>query len=192
MRVSCREVDRFVHWVERLGLEDAFLKFKGVIPGVLPVIHQCIEGLYAMRPQGSSPVMVVLPDERTCSTTSLKISIPCMILSKKTTSRDSLPCFTTTPYASNAEGRGPTWCNSLFEDNAEFGLGFRVSIDKQKEFAGELLKKLAPQIGDDVVAAILHADQSDEVGIYEHLVGDCNDVACCPGFNRSKRGRNRL
>ena len=73
----------------------------------------------------------------------------------------------TTPYCSNAEGRGPTWCNSLFEDNAEFGLGFRVSIDKQKEFAGELLKKLAPQIGDDVVAAILHADQSDEAGIYE-------------------------
>ena len=53
----------------------------------------------------------------------------------------------TTPYAKNAEGRGPAWCNSLFEDNAEFGLGFRVSIDKQKEFAGELLKKLAPQIG---------------------------------------------
>jgi pyruvate-ferredoxin/flavodoxin oxidoreductase len=73
----------------------------------------------------------------------------------------------TTPYSKNAEGRGPTWCNSLFEDNAEFGLGFRVSIDKQKEFAGELLKKLAPQIGDDSVAAILHADQSNEAGIYE-------------------------
>ena len=41
----------------------------------------------------------------------------------------------TTPYAKNKCGRGPTWCNSLFEDNAEFGLGFRVSIDKQKEFA---------------------------------------------------------
>ena len=49
----------------------------------------------------------------------------------------------TTPYAKNKCGRGPTWCNSLFEDNAEFGLGFRVSIDKQKEFAEELLKKLA-------------------------------------------------
>ena len=55
----------------------------------------------------------------------------------------------TTPYCKNKCGRGPTWCNSLFEDNAEFGLGFRVSIDKQKEFAGELLKKLSPQIGDD-------------------------------------------
>jgi len=72
----------------------------------------------------------------------------------------------TTPYCKNAEGRGPTWCNSLFEDNAEFGLGFRVSIDKQREFANESLKKLAPQLGDDLVAAVLHADQSDEVGIY--------------------------
>ncbi len=49
----------------------------------------------------------------------------------------------TTPYAKNGCGRGPTWCNSLFEDNAEFGLGFRVSIDKQQEFAAELVKKLA-------------------------------------------------
>ena len=47
----------------------------------------------------------------------------------------------TTPYATDECGRGPTWCNSLFEDNAEFGLGFRVSIDKQKEFAEELVKK---------------------------------------------------
>ena len=51
----------------------------------------------------------------------------------------------TTPYAKNNEGRGPTWNNSLFEDNAEFGLGFRVSIDKQKEFACELLRKLAAE-----------------------------------------------
>ena len=50
-----------------------------------------------------------------------------------------------------SSGRGPTWCNSLFEDNAEFGLGFRVSIDKQKEFACELLKQLAPQLGDELV-----------------------------------------
>ncbi len=49
----------------------------------------------------------------------------------------------TTPWAKNAEGRGPAWSNSLFEDNAEFGLGFRVSIDKQTEFARELVHKLA-------------------------------------------------
>ena len=73
----------------------------------------------------------------------------------------------TTPYAKNAEGRGPTWCNSLFEDNAEFGLGFRVSLDKQKEFATELVKQLAPQLGDDFVTGIVNADQSDEAGIYE-------------------------
>ncbi len=73
----------------------------------------------------------------------------------------------TTPYAKNADGRGPTWCNSLFEDNAEFGLGYRVSIDKQKEFAGELLQKLAPSIGQDLVTAILSANQIDEAGIYE-------------------------
>ena len=73
----------------------------------------------------------------------------------------------TTPYATNAQGRGPTWCNSLFEDNAEFGLGFRVSIDKQKEFAGELLQKLAGTVGVDLVDGILKADQSDEAGIYD-------------------------
>ena len=73
----------------------------------------------------------------------------------------------TTPYAMNAQGRGPAWCNSLFEDNAEFGLGFRVSIDKQKEFAGELLQKLAPALGQDLVDAILRADQSSEAGIYD-------------------------
>ena len=73
----------------------------------------------------------------------------------------------TTPYAKNAEGRGPAWCNSLFEDNAEFGLGFRVSLDKQKEFATELVKKLAPQLGDDLVTGIVNANQSDESGIYD-------------------------
>jgi pyruvate-ferredoxin/flavodoxin oxidoreductase len=73
----------------------------------------------------------------------------------------------TTPYAKNGCGRGPTWCNSLFEDNAEFGLGFRVSIDKQQEFAAELVKKLAPQLGDEFVTQILLADQADEAGIFE-------------------------
>lgn len=73
----------------------------------------------------------------------------------------------TTPYATDSCGRGPTWCNSLFEDNAEFGLGFRVSIDQQKQFAEELLKKLAPQLGDDFVTQIVNADQSDEAGIYD-------------------------
>jgi len=59
----------------------------------------------------------------------------------------------TTPWAKNAEGRGPAWSNSLFEDNAEFGLGFRISIDKQAEFARQLVQGMAPQIGEDFAAA---------------------------------------
>jgi pyruvate-ferredoxin/flavodoxin oxidoreductase len=73
----------------------------------------------------------------------------------------------TTPYAKNAEGRGPAWANSLFEDNAEFGLGFRVSIDKQQVFAGELLHGLSPQIGRGLTTEILNARQRDEADICE-------------------------
>jgi pyruvate-ferredoxin/flavodoxin oxidoreductase len=73
----------------------------------------------------------------------------------------------TTPYTMNADGRGPAWCNSLFEDNAEFGLGFRVSLDKQREIAGELLQKLAGTVGNDLADAILKADQKDEAGIFD-------------------------
>ncbi|ACK69708.1 pyruvate flavodoxin/ferredoxin oxidoreductase domain protein [Gloeothece citriformis PCC 7424] len=73
----------------------------------------------------------------------------------------------TTPWAQNAEHRGPTWSNSLFEDNAEFGLGFRVSIDKQSEFAVELLQTLASEIGETLVTDILNTSQKDEVEIYE-------------------------
>jgi pyruvate-ferredoxin/flavodoxin oxidoreductase len=73
----------------------------------------------------------------------------------------------TTPWATNAEGRGPAWSNSLFEDNAEFGFGFRLSIDKQKQFAEELVKRLASEIGDDLATAIVEAKQKDEADIYE-------------------------
>jgi pyruvate-ferredoxin/flavodoxin oxidoreductase len=73
----------------------------------------------------------------------------------------------TTPWAKNSEGRGPAWANSLFEDNAEFGLGFRLSIDKQTEFARELVLQLGSQIGDELAAAILSAPQKDEADIYE-------------------------
>jgi len=76
----------------------------------------------------------------------------------------------TTPWAQNLDGRGPAWCNSLFEDNAEFGLGFRLSIDKQKGFAEELIRALAPRIGEQLAGAILTADQKDEAGIYEQRV----------------------
>jgi len=73
----------------------------------------------------------------------------------------------TTPWTKNADGRGPAWSNSLFEDNAEFGLGIRVAIDKQQELAAELLRKLAGTVGDDLVAALLAAPQKDEADIYE-------------------------
>jgi pyruvate-ferredoxin/flavodoxin oxidoreductase len=72
-----------------------------------------------------------------------------------------------TPWAKNAEGRGPAWSNSLFEDNAEFGLGFRVSIDKQTEFAQELVRRLADDIGGNLATALLTAKQKDEADIYE-------------------------
>ncbi|MEN4012170.1 MAG: pyruvate:ferredoxin (flavodoxin) oxidoreductase [Bellilinea sp.] len=71
----------------------------------------------------------------------------------------------TTPWTVNRDGRGPAWSNSLFEDNAEFGLGMRLTIDKQSEFAAELLKALAPQIGQVLVDELLKADQTSESGI---------------------------
>ena len=73
----------------------------------------------------------------------------------------------TTPYTKDGNGRGPAWANSLFEDNAEFGLGFRVSLDKQQEFAGELLQQLSPQIGRGLVTEILNARQRDEADIFD-------------------------
>jgi pyruvate-ferredoxin/flavodoxin oxidoreductase len=72
----------------------------------------------------------------------------------------------TTPWTINHEGRGPAWSNSLFEDNAEFGFGMRLSLDKQEQFARELLKEIGPILGDDVLSqAILTAEQSTEAGI---------------------------
>ncbi len=73
----------------------------------------------------------------------------------------------TTPWAVNKEGRGPAWSNSLFEDNAEFGLGFRLAIDKHNEQAKELLQKLASEIDSDLVNDLMNADQKDEADIYE-------------------------
>jgi pyruvate-ferredoxin/flavodoxin oxidoreductase len=73
----------------------------------------------------------------------------------------------TTPWATNSEGRGPAWANSLFEDNAEFGLGFRLSIDKQRAFAEELLRKLAHTVGTSLADAIIDSKQNDEAEIFE-------------------------
>lgn len=73
----------------------------------------------------------------------------------------------TTPWAQNANGRGPSWSNSLFEDNAEFGLGFRLSIDKHTAFACELLQTLGATVGDELVAKILNNPQKSEADIWE-------------------------
>jgi pyruvate-ferredoxin/flavodoxin oxidoreductase len=71
----------------------------------------------------------------------------------------------TTPYTQNAQGRGPAWANSLFEDNAEFGFGMRLAIDKQAEHARELLSQMGTSVGDALVKEILEASQTDEAGI---------------------------
>jgi len=71
----------------------------------------------------------------------------------------------TTPYTSNPQGRGPTWANSLFEDNAEFGFGMRIALDQQKIFAETLVTRLAPAIGDELVTALLGASQKTETEI---------------------------
>lgn len=71
----------------------------------------------------------------------------------------------TTPWTHNSDGRGPAWSNSLFEDNAEFGLGMRLTVDKQTEFARELLTSLAGKIGQELVDDLVGADQTDESGI---------------------------
>ncbi|MEH2076788.1 MAG: pyruvate:ferredoxin (flavodoxin) oxidoreductase [Nostoc sp.] len=73
----------------------------------------------------------------------------------------------TTPWTTNADGRGPAWSNNLFEDNAEFGFGFRLSLDKQAEFAAELLQQLGSEIDENLVYSILKAEQKSEADIWE-------------------------
>jgi pyruvate-ferredoxin/flavodoxin oxidoreductase len=71
----------------------------------------------------------------------------------------------TTPWSVNKEGRGPVWSNSLFEDNAEFGMGFRLTVDKQSEFAREMVAAHRDVVGDVLAGELLAADQSTEKGI---------------------------
>jgi len=76
----------------------------------------------------------------------------------------------TTPWTKNGAGRGPAWSNSLFEDNAEFGLGMRVALDKQAEYARELVKRLAGEIGEALAKGLLEAEQTTEAVIAEQRV----------------------
>jgi pyruvate-ferredoxin/flavodoxin oxidoreductase len=71
----------------------------------------------------------------------------------------------TTPYTTNRDGRGPAWSNSLFEDNAEFGYGFRLALDAHVAAARGLVQHMASQVGDGLGTALLDADQSNEAGI---------------------------
>jgi pyruvate-ferredoxin/flavodoxin oxidoreductase len=71
----------------------------------------------------------------------------------------------TTPYCANREGRGPAWSNSLFEDNAEYGLGMRLAVDQHAAHARELLRRLEPPLNEEFVELILNADQTSEQGI---------------------------
>ena len=71
----------------------------------------------------------------------------------------------TTPWAVDSKGRGPAWSNSLFEDNAEFGLGMRLTIDKQKEYALELVKLFEKELSLELVNALVNAKQDDDAAI---------------------------
>jgi pyruvate-ferredoxin/flavodoxin oxidoreductase len=72
----------------------------------------------------------------------------------------------TTPWATNSDGRGPAWANSLFEDNAEFGLGIRMGLDAEERAARALLLTLAGAVGTELAAAVLDADQDKEEGVF--------------------------
>jgi pyruvate-ferredoxin/flavodoxin oxidoreductase len=71
----------------------------------------------------------------------------------------------TTPYTTNDDGRGPAWSNSLFEDNAEFGLGMRLALDHQKAYAKNLVMQLRDLIGELLAESLLNTDQSNNDGI---------------------------
>ena len=71
----------------------------------------------------------------------------------------------TTPYTTNRDGRGPAWSNSLFEDNAEFGLGLRLGVDAHRAAARALVERLSDRLGDNLASELLNADQAGETGI---------------------------
>jgi pyruvate-ferredoxin/flavodoxin oxidoreductase len=85
----------------------------------------------------------------------------------------NLPC---TPYTINHEGRGPSWSNSLFEDSAEFGFGFRLAVDQQVKYAHELLSRLSAQLGDELVAELINNKQEtdEEIARQRALVAELN------------------
>jgi pyruvate-ferredoxin/flavodoxin oxidoreductase len=97
----------------------------------------------------------------------------------------------TTPYTTDANGRGPAWNNSLFEDNAEFGLGIRVALDEQRKQAEFLLRDLRAAIGGELVDEILSAAQENEAEIFEQRERIDSLKACLAGID-SEAARNLL
>ncbi len=95
----------------------------------------------------------------------------------------------TTPYTVDGAGRGPAWSNSLFEDNAEFGLGIRVGIDQRVAEIRDLLPDVASALGDDLVKALLDADQSTESGIANQRERVAQARERLRGIPDEKRGR---
>ena len=91
----------------------------------------------------------------------------------------------TTPYAKNADGRGPAWANSLFEDNAEFGLGLRVAWETQNAEARRYVEVLRSLIGDELATGLLTSDQSSETGIAEQRQRVAQLKAVLDGLNGS-------
>ncbi len=104
----------------------------------------------------------------------------------------------TTPWSVNKNGRGPAWSNSLFEDNAEFGYGFRLAIDKHNDQAKNLVKVLSSELGDELVNGLLNADQKDEAGIYEQrqrvdvLKSKLNDLLAAGSLNGNTSSAKHL
>ncbi len=98
----------------------------------------------------------------------------------------------TTPWGANQDGRGPAWANSLFEDNAEFGLGMRLAVDQQEETARDLLRGLAKVVGPRLADAILEADQSSESGIAGQRQRVAELVAVLAGLPDEDAGRLAL
>ena len=94
----------------------------------------------------------------------------------------------TTPYCVNGQGRGPAWCNSLFEDNAEFGLGLRLAVNKQRDYAEILLKKLGGTIGDTLIGKLLENKQETEAEIAEQrrMVADLKAKLAADGSADAK------
>ena len=94
----------------------------------------------------------------------------------------------TTPWTQNADGRGPAWSNSLFEDNAEFGLGLRLALDQQERYARELVVELDEYIGDDAVDELLEHPQDDEAALnrQRHRVADLKETLASIGDVRAR------